>query len=51
MHLILSPPADGDLCGTTVLHLGYVILSKHTQPVFPDLCFDVPFQTVKRYYK
>lgn len=27
MHLILSPPADGDLYKTTALHLGYVILS------------------------
>ena len=33
MHLILSPPADGVLSETTVLHLGYVILSKQ-----PSLC-------------
>lgn len=47
MHLILGSPADMDLCETTVLHLGYVVLSNTAQPVFPDLSFDLSFQPVK----
>lgn len=28
MHFMLSPLADGDLCGTTALHLGDALLSQ-----------------------